>query len=136
MAWYDFNNSGGLDFGDIGAGLNQAYEYGKGLLGSAGTVDALGNRTGTSGLSGFLMDNKGLIDTTGGLIGTIGDWQTSQAQKDYAQGLLSLEQAKTDAYLQSLKDEKEKEELAQLNMQQGFATTDKKDSYFKNFYEV
>lgn len=45
MAWYDYDNSGGLNLGDIGAGLSNVSSY---LLGT----DAVGDIKGTTGLLG------------------------------------------------------------------------------------
>lgn len=112
MAWYDFDNSGSFNFGDIGAGLSQGADYvSNGLFGNYGTdfvtnrgnsyvsgVDT-GNIGSTQGLLGSGMDwlnnNKNAIEGGLGLFNAYTGYKTMQNQQDLTKAQLGLQR---DAY--------------------------------------
>jgi len=134
MAWtdyLDFDKSGGLNFGDVSAGLSSLGSGISGLLGSTGSVGKDGVRTNTSGLLGGLMDNKDLIGLGGQLLGGYAQYQNAQSQADYAKGLLDLNRQQINATEAERQRQIDKEEEAQQSMMTGFT-----QSGLSNYYGV
>lgn len=133
LDFLDFDGSGGLNFGDIGAGLSQgasaAYDFGTGLLGGeSGGVGTQAFTAGSnllpsgSGLMDYLTKNKDVLSMLGtgvaGLGGLYTDYNTMKnAEKLY------------DAQIADYQRSIDKEEEAQASMQAGFASSGLSDYY-------
>jgi len=131
LDYLDFDNSGSLNFGDIGSGLGGLYDFGKGLVGSSGTIGTDGARTGTEGLMGFLTNNQDALKFGGNVLGAIGNYQQAQSQQDYAKGLLDLQRQQINTAEAERQRQIDKEEEAQQSMMTGF-----NQSGLSNYYGV
>lgn len=150
MAWYDFNNTGGFDLGDISAGLSKGISSIGGLFGDSTPQDtsmdafkkmelgAYNNSPLSYGIpttsSGGLFDKidsgldwMGENKDTLGVLGTIGkgifDYKSASDMRDLAQQELNMKNNYYNTLIAEQQRQVQKEEDSTANMQAGFESS-------------
>lgn len=127
LDFLDFDKSGGLNIGDIGAGISKgataAYDFGSGLMGGdSGGVGTQAFTAGSdlfssdNGLMNYLTENKDAIGLLGSGVAGLGGLYTDYNTMKNAEKLYNAQIAD---YERSIK----KEDEAQAAMQSGFSSS-------------